>query len=128
MPPKRGKQFPEPVEHEGYNISYEGPIYSSLYGDGQNSETLSVRATHPEHGDVGHLYWHPRTGKIRDVLVSGDHQGKGVGTQMYNMAQKSAETVARVPKPQHSADRTDAGDAWAKKVGGSLPRRKKDFY
>lgn len=127
MAAKRGKQFPEPVEHDGYNISYEGPIYSSLYGDGQNSETLSVRASHPEHGDVGHLYWHPRTGTIRDALVMGEHQGRGVGTQMYKMAQQTAETVRGVPAPKHSQDRTDAGDAWARKVGGALPRRKKEI-
>jgi GNAT superfamily N-acetyltransferase len=123
-----GQQFPDGIEHNGYNISYEGPIYSSLYGDGQHSETLSVRASHPEHGDVGHLYWHPRTGTIKDVLVHGDHQGQGIATQMYNLAHRVAATTRGVPKPQHSQDRTDAGDSWAKKVGGRLPRRKKDIY
>ena len=122
----RGPQFPESIEHNGYNISYEGPIYSSLYGDSK-SETLSIRASHPEHGDVGHLYWHPRTGTIKDVLVSGEHQGKGIATQMYSQAQQAAQTVRGVPQPKHSQDRTDAGDAWAKKVGGRLPRRKKDL-
>lgn len=107
----------------GYNVSYEGPIYSSLYGDGKNSEVLSVRATHPDHGDVGHLYWHPRTGTIRDVLVQGDHQGKGIATEMYRVAQ----SVKGVPSPKHSQDRTTAGEAWAKKVGGRLPRRSTKF-
>lgn len=115
------------ADFHGYNISYEGPIYSSLYGDGQNSETLSVRATHPEHGDVGHLYWHPRTGIIRDVLVMGQHQGKGIATQMLRVAQQTAESTKGVPMPKHSQDRTDAGDAWAKSVGGKLPRRSKRF-
>jgi GNAT superfamily N-acetyltransferase len=115
-------------DFNGYNVSYEGPIYSSLYGDGKNSETLSVRATHPEHGDVGHFYWHPRTGKIKDVLVHGEHQGKGIATQMYAVAQQVASTTKGVPAPQHSQNRTDAGDAWANSVGGTLPRRKKDFY
>ena len=124
---ERGQQFPEDIEHNGYSISYQGPIYSTLYGDGQNNSTLSVRATHPEHGEVGHLYWHPRTGTIRDVLVSGEHQGQGIATQMYRMAQRAAATVKRVPQPKHSQDRTDAGDAWAKAVGGRLPRRTKTF-
>jgi hypothetical protein len=114
-------------DFNGYNISYEGPIYSSLYGDGKNSETLSVRAKHPEHGDVGHLYWHPRTGKIRDVLVQGEHQGKGIATQMYRVAQQTSESTKGVPSPKHSQDRTDAGDAWAKKVGGPRPRRSSKF-
>lgn len=120
MKPKKGQL-------DDYKVEYEGPIYSSLYGDGQNSETLSVRASHPEHGEVGHLYWHPRTGTIRDVLVLGEHQGKGVATKMYQKAQEVAATTKKVPAPKHSQDRTDAGDAWAKKVGGKLPRKSKRF-
>ena len=118
---------PRDGQLDGYKVSYEGPIYSSLYGDGQNSETLSVRATHPDHGDVGHLYWHPRTGTIRDVLVMGEHQGKGIATQMFKTAQETAATTRGVPAPKHSQDRTDAGDAWAKKVGGRVPRRSNRF-
>ena len=115
------------TDFNGYNISYEGPIYSSLYGDGKNSETLSVRASHPEHGEVGHLYWHPRTGTIRDVLVMGEHQGKGIATQMYRLAQQVAETTKGVPTPKHSRDRTVAGEAWARSVGGKLPRKSSRF-
>ena len=115
------------ADFHGYDISYQGPIYSSLYGDGQNSEVLSVTAKHPDHGEVGHFYWHPRTGKIRDVLVMGEHQGKGIATQMYKVAQQTASTTKGVPTPKHSQDRTDAGDKWARTVGGALPRRSNRF-
>ena len=119
---------PKDTQFKGYTVAYKGPIYSSLYGDGQNSETLSVSASHPDHGEVGHLYWHPRTGTIRDVLVTGEHQGKGIATQMYKTAQEVAATTKKVPAPKHSQDRTDAGEAWAKAVGGRRPRRSGRYH
>lgn len=123
-----GTMEPTKNQLDGYKIKYEGPIYSSLYGDGKNSEVLAVSAHHPEQGQIGHLYWHPRTGKIRDVLVTGEHQGKGIATEMFKTAQNTAATTKKVPTPKHSQDRTDAGEAWAKAVGGPRPRRSGRFH
>lgn len=108
------------ADFHGYDISYEGPIYSSLYGDAPDNLVHSVRARHPEDSDVGHFYWHPKTGEIKDVLVSGEHQGKGIATRMYEVAQETAKTQG-LPMPKHSRSRTRGGDAWARAVGGSLP-------
>lgn len=108
------------ADFNGYDISYEGPLYSSLYGDAPENIVHSIRARHPEDSDVGHLYWHPVTGEIRDLLVSDDHQGKGIATRMYQVAQETAKAQG-LPMPQHSPKRTRSGNAWAKKVGGSLP-------
>ena len=111
----------------GYHVSYEGPIYSSLYGTAPDYLVHSISASHPDHGHVGHLYWHPETGEIKDVLVMGDHEGKGIASHMYNIAKQTASQDSSVPEPIHSADRTDAGDAWARKVGGALPPRSDRF-
>jgi len=108
------------AEFKGYDVSYEGPIYSSLYGSKPDFQVHSVVARHPEEGDVGHFYWHPKTGEIKDILVQGNHGGKGLATQMYRIAQGTSRSEG-LPHPEHSPDRTEAGDAWARKVGGALP-------
>jgi hypothetical protein len=108
-------------DFHGYNIQYEGPIYSTMYGDAPEHQVHSIRATHPEHSDVGHLYWHPETGEIKDVLVLGGHEGKGIATQMYKVAQQTAAENPDIPSPKHSSTRTPSGDAWARSVGGELP-------
>lgn len=108
------------ADFNGYNVSYEGPIYSSLYGDAPDHLVHSVRARHPDSGDVGHLYWHPGTGEIKDLLVSGEHEGKGLATRMYEVANDTARQQD-LPMPKHSQSRTRGGDAWARTVGGDLP-------
>jgi GNAT superfamily N-acetyltransferase len=108
------------ADFHGYEISYEGPIYSSLYGDAPDHIVHSIRAKHPEHSDVGHLYWHPNTGEIKDLLVHGEHEGKGIATKMYEVAQEAAQQNG-LPAPKHSSSRTRGGDAWARTVGGALP-------
>jgi hypothetical protein len=49
---------------------------------------------------------------------------KGIATAMWEHGHRLAEENARIPKPKHSSDRTREGDAWARAVGGRLPRRK----
>jgi len=65
--------------------------------------------------DIGHMRWNPK--EILGVDISPEHRRKGVATEMWNMGQGLR------PKPKHSSDRTDEGDAWARSVGGRLPRR-----
>jgi GNAT superfamily N-acetyltransferase len=75
------------------------------------------------HG-VGHLQWagNENSGRIWDITVREDHQRKGLATAMYEKADRLAQSSGRrIYSPEHSETRTPAGDAWAKKVGGSLP-------
>ena len=67
---------------------------------------------------VGEMSWHPKTHEITGISVLPSEQRKGIATAMWHMGQRMR------PKPVHSADRTRAGEAWARSVGGRLPRRK----
>lgn len=77
----------------------------------------------PTNTHVGDLLWN-RTG-IHNISVAADQQRRGVATGMYRHAQELAQEHKKIPQPKHSSDRTTAGDAWARSVGGRLPRRKK---
>jgi GNAT superfamily N-acetyltransferase len=86
------------------------------------NEPVADNALFPE---IGHLYWHrsldpSRPSVIDDMSVSPDYRRRGIATQMYQTA------VEHEGAPiQHSPERTNAGDAWAKSVGGVRPRRKR---
>jgi ribosomal protein S18 acetylase RimI-like enzyme len=69
-----------------------------------------ISATHPEHGYIGHLALHGN-GRVRDIAVHPEWQRKGIATAMWNHA-KTNEL-----NPKHSAELTDDGKAWSKKVG-----------
>lgn len=78
-----------------------------------------VAATHPDatDGAVGTLSW--KAGRVDEVLVDPEHQHQGLATAMYHQA-----TRANRKPLSHSAYRTDAGDAWARTVGGAMPPRR----
>lgn len=69
------------------------------------------------------MYWHPKTGEIKNIGVPSDQQRRGVATQMWREAHRIAGETRGVRAPRHSPTRTDAGDAWARSLGGRLPRR-----
>jgi hypothetical protein len=77
----------------------------------------------PTNTHVGDLLWNAKG--IRNVIVSPDQQRRGVATAMWHEGHRLAAENAKIPTPKHSPDRTQAGDAWARSVGGRLPRRKK---
>ena len=90
---------------------------------GESKTTHRIRA-YPESNpgfSVGTMLWNSKG--IRNIEST--EPRRGVATAMWNEGHRMAETNAKVPKPKHSADRTTAGDAWARSVGGSLPRKKK---
>lgn len=66
---------------------------------------------------VGALNWYGTTGMVHSIDVDAEHRHKGLATAMWEMSQEAR------PKAKHSADRTTDGDAWARSVGGTLPRR-----
>lgn len=70
---------------------------------------------------LGEMTWNSRSILKIDVP---EHTRQGVATSMWNEGHRLAEQNARVPKPKHSSDRTAMGDAWAKSVGGRLPRKR----
>lgn len=77
----------------------------------------------PGHRPIGSISWHHKTGEVRGVYVQKEHQRKGIGTALWHQAGAVAGTTRGVTTPKHSADRTDAGDAWAHSLGGRLPKR-----
>lgn len=81
----------------------------------------NVIARDTEGGFVGNMRWSPQ--QVRNVMVNESHQRQGVATAMWNEGHRLASENARIPQPKHSPDRTNEGDAWARSVGGRLPRR-----
>lgn len=79
----------------------------------------------PGHRPLSSMSWHHKTGEIRGVYTEPAHQRQGIASSLYQQSQEVASTTRGVPAPRHSVDRTEAGDAWARSVGGRRPRRKK---
>lgn len=69
------------------------------------------------------MSWHHQTGEIKGVYTREDVKRQGLATALHLEAQDIAGETRGVPKPKHSSFRTTAGDAWARSVGGRLPRR-----
>lgn len=74
----------------------------------------------------GELTWKRKGGTILKIEVPGHLQRRGLATSLYGEAKRIASENPRIPSPRHSNDRTKEGDAWARSVGGRLPRRLKD--
>lgn len=77
-------------------------------------------AAHVDDEHVGQMYLRPRpdgSHEVSGVEVHPEMQRQGIGTGMWHEAER------RGLKPAHSEDRTEAGDAWARKIGGHLPPR-----
>lgn len=99
--------------HGDYELRYEY-VETGLKG-GRHV----IQAHHPDDGQVGRLEWMGRKPyAIHSLQVSDDHQRKGLATAMWDWSQAQGR-----PKPTHSQQRTDKGEAWARSVGGRLPRR-----
>jgi hypothetical protein len=86
-----------------------------------------VQAIHKETGErVGFASW-SQSGNLWEIGVSEGHRRKGVATGMWNHAQNVADSAAgkgvnkRIPMVEHSQNRTESGDAWAKSTGDGVP-------
>lgn len=87
-------------------------------------------ANDPEWGQMrnrGWMQWRADTGEMQHILVTSDSRRQGVATTLWNRAQRLAEERG-ITAPQHSPVRTREGNAWAKKVGGDLPKKKPGEY
>lgn len=93
------------------------------YSEEDYGESSPMHQIFARHGDTvaGTLRWDRR--EIREMDVEPSFRRMGVATSLWNEGHRLASENRRIPKPKHSADRTDAGDAWARTVGGRLPRR-----
>lgn len=84
---------------------------------GERKPRHFVQAVSPSGEIMGTLNWYGTTGMVASIDVEPQYRRQGISTAMWEHAQQFS------PKPKHSADRTDDGDAWARSVGGPLPRR-----
>jgi 2'-5' RNA ligase len=96
--------------------------YEMRYGTedtGARKPAHVIEVHHPEDGKVGFMRWMGTAPYAIDKTeVHENHRRQGLATAMWDWAQEEGR-----PKPTHSRQRTDAGDAWARSVGGPLPRR-----
>lgn len=93
-------------------------------GGSKPTHVIEARVPEPDHPLGGRLagkmVWNAR--QVGHILVDSDSQRQGIATGMWQEGQRLAAENARIPAPRHSPDRTIQGDAWAKAVGGRLPR------
>jgi GNAT superfamily N-acetyltransferase len=86
--------------------------------DGRKDVVLhKLSATNIDNIEIGRLVWHDSTGEIEKLWVAPEHRRQGIATALWIKAQSLN------PAPQHSAWRTDDGDAWAKSITNELPER-----
>lgn len=98
-----------PEQFGGYTMVHEPPEMGRDYHQ--------VRALDERGWEAGKMLWNAK--HVLNVGVTPGFERRGIATAMWTYGQQAT------PKPKHSADRTDAGDAWARSVGGKLPRRRR---
>lgn len=110
------------------NADFQGYTFSHSLGHFLGpTEYHVVTATSSEGDEAGKLYWDKESGRIRHIGTAIGHRGNGVATGMYRYAQSlAAASGGSIPSPEHSEERTEAGDAWARSVGGYLPENEYD--
>jgi len=123
----RNEEFSRSMETPNgpVTIGYEGESDLNTH----TSERLgwhSVIARNEDRDVVGAMHWRKKrsggenAGQVDWVEVDPSFRRLGIGKQMWDHAHE----LGLRPAPKHSPERTDAGDAWAKSVGGRVPRRK----
>lgn len=71
---------------------------------------------------MGHMDWSASSGEIYGINVYRPYRRLGVANTLFQHAHKMAREQGLVA-PEHSDDRSDMGDAWAKQAGGKVPKR-----
>lgn len=90
---------------------------------GESTATHRLRAFSASgSAHLGDMLWNAKG--LRNIGTNPGFERRGVATAMWHEGQRMASENRTIPAPKHSADRTKAGDAWARSVGGRLPRRK----
>jgi ribosomal protein S18 acetylase RimI-like enzyme len=104
------------------------PQQFNYFFDAASPNQMAGRTTHELqmfHGNerIGEMLWHHGTGEIQGINIRPEHRRQGAATTLLGHARQLAENTRGVTRPRHSADRTTAGDAWARSLGERLPRR-----
>lgn len=89
--------------------------------DDWNSGNHFIEAFHPDEDEpVARMTWggSRNPNRIQGLDVRPAHRRNGLATAMWEWGQEMT------PRPKHSDERTNDGDAWARSVGGPLPRRR----
>jgi hypothetical protein len=105
--------------------SSETPIAVEFDISQNKGGEYEITASDPEYGVVGRLILNPatkqnddsETREVKWIDVDSRFQRKGIATSLWNQA------VDAGLNPQHSSNRTDAGDEWAKSLGRDLPKK-----
>ena len=108
-----GQPFHHSVQDDKHKIEYyhyATPAHPHWFilSDKQSGKYLSnLNLGHD--GEVLALETHPK------------YRRQGLATKLWNYAKLRSDIG--IPTPKHSTARTRQGEAWAKKVGGELPKR-----
>lgn len=87
---------------------------------GDQSHTLRAK----DNGEtIGAIRWLHKTGEVRSIETYPGHRREGIATDLWHEAHRVAGETRGVKPPKHSPERTDSGEAWARSLGGRLPRR-----
>lgn len=100
----------------GLQFHYDSPDL------GESKPVHRVTAMHGSN-TMGTMLWDSK--QLRNIGTTPGQERRGVATSLWNEGHRLAAEDPKIPQPKHSADRTEAGDKWARSVGGRLPRRKK---
>lgn len=92
-------------EDEDYNLGADNEITITTIGPS---------------GQYGYITWDRYDGEILRLFVGTPYRRMGMGTYLYELAQKYADEKG-CAEPEHSSRRSEAGDAWANAVGGYVP-------
>jgi ribosomal protein S18 acetylase RimI-like enzyme len=94
-----------------------GPQFQYLYNSQHDEHEVSAI---DDSGTIGHLRWDDSDGEISSLRVADNRRREGIATALWETAHEEAEDRG-ITAPEHSSRRTEAGDAWARAVGGRVP-------
>lgn len=77
--------------------------------------------------NLGFMEWSDKTGELQNIRVNEDSRRQGVATSLWQKAHELADERG-ITRPVHARERTPEGDAWARAVGGEIPKRKSVRY
>ena len=111
-----GSSRSKPTQYTG-EVRYKAKVNPDGSGSVSAYQDYVLYETETSTREVGSLVW-DSTGKVHDIDVLPDRQRMGIGTVLWQQAQQAAGGSVR-----HSDDRTEAGERFARSVGGTIPSR-----
>jgi len=98
--------------------------FHGLSFDYEKIGSLHYLEAHKNGEVVGKLNWSHPKGNITGIHVSKGLRRQGIGTALWNEANRLSNTSRGVPSPKITDDRTDDGEAWSASLGIRRPRRR----